>query len=205
MENQQSENSTREVEDDDVEKDKDHIEEEADTHVENSVDDNHIEEVAETARTNINDKDTHVNNSWMRGCNFKIGLSQVQLAIPRDVAPVNSLESISPITRAVELVEDQQLALLDEPETQAIEEKRAKKHKTAVELLGIPKTKNSKKGGRRNKQKCVVFRAATTAAAFSVSSDDIRNNNRIIRLDAAQAVWTVTKIIGVDYMGMMKR
>lgn len=55
------------------------------------------------------------------------------------------------------------------------------------------------------KQKCVVFRAATAAAALSVSSDDIRNSNRIIRLDAAQAVWTVTKIIGVDYMGMMNR
>lgn len=57
------------------------------------------------------------------------------------------------------------------------------------------------------KQKCVVFRAATAAAAaaLSVSSDDLRNSNRIIRLDAAQAVWTVTKIIGVDYMGMMNR
>lgn len=89
------------------------------------------------------------------GCTFKIGLSQAQLAIPRDVSPVNSLESISPIIRDVELVEDQQLALLDKPcsYTQAIEEKRAKKHKTVVELLGIQKTKNSKKGGRRNKTK----------------------------------------------------
>lgn len=83
MENQQSENSTREVEDDDVEKDKDHIEVEAETHVESSVDDNHIEEVAETAGTNINDKDTHVNNSWMRSkmqwMRWTFGLAKTQI------------------------------------------------------------------------------------------------------------------------------
>ncbi|KAF7148022.1 hypothetical protein RHSIM_Rhsim03G0061100 [Rhododendron simsii] len=62
----------------------------------------------------------------------------------------------------------------------------------------LKEAKNTKNGGGRKKQKCVVFRAA---AALSVSSKDIRNRNRLIRLDVAQAAWTVTKIIGADYMG----
>ncbi|KAI8552656.1 hypothetical protein RHMOL_Rhmol06G0282900 [Rhododendron molle] len=101
-------------------------------------------------------------------------------------------------------IKNQRLALSTQVLT--IDENKGvkKKQKTIEDLLGIPKaknTKNTKKGGGRKKQKCVVFRAAAAAVALSVSSEDIRNRNRLIRLDAAQAAWTVTKIIGADYTG----
>lgn len=46
----------------------------------------------------------------------------------------------------------------------------------------------------------MVFRAAIAAAALSVSSDGIKNRNRII-LDEEEAAWTMSKIIEEDYMG----
>lgn len=66
--------------------------------------------------------------------------------------------------------------------------------------MRIPKGCKKGKGGRRKKQKCVVFRSAIDAAALSVSSDGINNRNRII-LNESQAAWTVTKIVGTDYLG----
>lgn len=66
--------------------------------------------------------------------------------------------------------------------------------------MRIPKGCKKGKGGRRKKQKCVVFRSAIDAAALSVSSDGINNRNRII-LNESQAAWIVTKIVGTDYLG----
>lgn len=74
--------------------------------------------------------------------------------------------------------------------------KSKRKQKTVEELIGIPK---SKKGGK-NKRKCVVFRSAIVAAALSVSSDGIRNRNRIL-LNEEEVAWTISKIIGEDYLG----
>lgn len=64
--------------------------------------------------------------------------------------------------------------------------------------MGIPK--GYKKGVRRRKQKCAVFRSAIAAAALSVSTVVITNKNGIL-LNELQAVWTVTKMVGTDYMG----
>lgn len=78
--------------------------------------------------------------------------------------------------------------------------KGKRKQKSIEEILGLSKTNGVKRGGKRGKQKCVVFRSAVAAAALSVSSEGINNRNRIL-LNEAQAVWTVTKIMGEDYMG----
>ncbi|KAI8526178.1 hypothetical protein RHMOL_Rhmol13G0288800 [Rhododendron molle] len=127
-----------------------------------------------------------------------------QIRTPRVTSSVISVGSCTPTDGCLEKDKNQRLALSTQVLT--IDENKGvkKKQKTIEDLLGIPKeknTKNTKKGGGRKKQKCVVFRAAAAAAALSVSSEDIRNRNRLIRLDAAQAAWTVTKIIGPDYMG----
>lgn len=44
------------------------------------------------------------------------------------------------------------------------------------------------------------FQVGKAAAALSVSTEGIRNRNRII-LNEKEAAWTVTKIIGEDFMG----
>lgn len=75
-----------------------------------------------------------------------------------------------------------------------------KKLKSVEEILRIPKGCKKGKGGRRKKQKCVVFRSAIAAAALSIFSDGINYRNRII-LNESQAAWTVTKIVGTDYLG----
>ncbi|KAI8549795.1 hypothetical protein RHMOL_Rhmol06G0053100 [Rhododendron molle] len=81
------------------------------------------------------------------------------------------------------------------------EVKKAKRKVKSVEdILGIPKATGTRKGGRKRKQKCVVFRSALAAAALSVSTEGINNRNRIL-LNESQAVRTVTKIMGTDYFG----
>ncbi|KAG5547287.1 hypothetical protein RHGRI_013083 [Rhododendron griersonianum] len=57
--------------------------------------------------------------------------------------------------------------------------KPKRKVKSVEEILGIPQARN-RKGGRRRKQKCVVFRSALAAAALSVSTEGINNRNRIL-------------------------
>ncbi|KAH7833188.1 hypothetical protein Vadar_003897 [Vaccinium darrowii] len=49
-------------------------------------------------------------------------------------------------------------------------------------------------GRRRRKMKQVVFRLAAAAASLSISSDGIRNKNRIL-MDEAQAIWTMGKVL----------
>lgn len=46
----------------------------------------------------------------------------------------------------------------------------------------------------------MILRASIAAAALSISSDGIKTRNMII-LDEEEAAWTVSKIIGEDYMG----
>lgn len=75
-----------------------------------------------------------------------------------------------------------------------------RKQKSLEEILGVLKASEVKRDGRRKKQKCVVFRSTIAAAALSVSTDGINNRNRIL-LDEAQAVLSVTKIMGEDYVG----
>lgn len=75
-------------------------------------------------------------------------------------------------------------------------DKPKRKQKSVEELLGLPKTK---KGGRK-KKKSVVFKSAIAAAALSISSNGIKNRNRII-LNEEEAVWAVTKIMEEDFMG----
>lgn len=75
-------------------------------------------------------------------------------------------------------------------------QKSSKGKKNSVEeLIGIPRSE--KKGKKKNS---VVLRAAIATAALSVSSDGIKNRNRII-LDEEEAACTMSKIIGEDYMG----
>lgn len=78
--------------------------------------------------------------------------------------------------------------------------KRGRRFKSVEDILKLPKSKS--RGGRK-KQKCIVYRSAIAATALSVasiSSGGIKNRNRII-LNEEEAVWTVTKIIGEDYLG----
>ncbi|KAG5564401.1 hypothetical protein RHGRI_000556 [Rhododendron griersonianum] len=71
-----------------------------------------------------------------------------------------------------------------------VESGKTKKKKNLVEILGYPiqslPAKN--RGGRKKKNKSVVFRAAATAIALSVSTEGISNRNRIL-LNESQAVW----------------
>lgn len=46
----------------------------------------------------------------------------------------------------------------------------------------------------------MVFRSAIAAAALSISSNGIKNRNRII-LDEEEVAWTVSKIMEEDFMG----
>ncbi|KAG5547289.1 hypothetical protein RHGRI_013085 [Rhododendron griersonianum] len=80
----------------------------------------------------------------------------------------------------------------------AVEEakKPKRKVKSVEEILGIPQARN-RKGGKRRKQKCVVFRSALAAAALSVSTEGINNRNRIL-LNESHAMWTVTNILGMN-------
>lgn len=81
--------------------------------------------------------------------------------------------------------------------------KHKRKQKTIEEILGIPSTRKSKKGGKKNKQKkSVVFRGAIAEAALSVSSEGINNRNKILLNEAD--VLAVTKILGEDYSGTSK-
>ncbi|KAH7845546.1 hypothetical protein Vadar_003376 [Vaccinium darrowii] len=70
--------------------------------------------------------------------------------------------------------------------------------KSWEEILGVKETNDSDTGGgrrRRRKTKQVVFRSAAAAVSLTLSSEGIRNRNRIL-LDEAQAVWTMGKIVG---------
>ncbi|KAE9444788.1 hypothetical protein C3L33_23313, partial [Rhododendron williamsianum] len=74
--------------------------------------------------------------------------------------------------------------------------------KDLVEILGtpipLPPTKN--RGGRKKKNKRVVFRAAAAAVALSILSDGISNRNKIL-LNESQAVWQVNKMMKIGYKG----
>ncbi|GFY90564.1 hypothetical protein Acr_07g0007610 [Actinidia rufa] len=58
-----------------------------------------------------------------------------------------------------------------------IDDKPKRKQRSIEKILGIPKSAKSKKGGRKSKQR-----------------------NRIL-LSESKAAWSVTKILGIDYMG----
>ena len=81
-----------------------------------------------------------------------------------------------------------------------LDDKPKRKQRSIEEILGIPKSVKSKRGGRKSKQRCVVFRSAMAAAALSVSTEGINNRNKIL-LSESKAAWSVTKILGIDYMG----
>ncbi|XP_057472861.1 uncharacterized protein LOC130761391 [Actinidia eriantha] len=82
----------------------------------------------------------------------------------------------------------------------AMDEKPKRKQRSIEDILGLSKPTKTKKGGRRGKQKCVVFRSAMAAAALSVSTEGITNKNRIL-ISESKAAWSVTKILRTDYMG----
>ncbi|GFY93080.1 hypothetical protein Acr_08g0014760 [Actinidia rufa] len=73
-----------------------------------------------------------------------------------------------------------------------LDDKPKRKQRSIEEIFGIPKSVKSKKGGRKSKQRCVVFRSDMAAAALSVSTDGINNRNRIL-LSESKAAWSVTK------------
>ena len=80
-------------------------------------------------------------------------------------------------------------------------DKPTRKQRSIEERLGLSKSLRSKRRGRRGKQRCVVFRSAmAAAAAMSVSTEGIINRNKIV-LNESKAAWSVTKILGTDYMG----
>lgn len=76
-------------------------------------------------------------------------------------------------------------------------EKLKKRKKSIEELIGIPKIK---RGGRKSKKGTLV-RSAIASAALSISSEGIRNRNRII-LDEEEAARTISNIIGEEYLGI---
>ncbi|KAI8526398.1 hypothetical protein RHMOL_Rhmol13G0304200 [Rhododendron molle] len=80
--------------------------------------------------------------------------------------------------------------------------KGKKKRKTIHDILGFTKVDMVNNKGRKNKQKCEVFRSAIAAVALSasISSGGIVNRNRLI-LDEAQAIWECNKIMGLGYDG----
>ncbi|KAG5539457.1 hypothetical protein RHGRI_019859 [Rhododendron griersonianum] len=80
--------------------------------------------------------------------------------------------------------------------------KGKKKRKSIHDILGFTKVNLVNNKGRKNKQKCEVFRSAIAAVALSasISSEGIVNRNRII-LDEAQAIWECNKIMGMGYDG----
>ncbi|KAH7861656.1 hypothetical protein Vadar_029023 [Vaccinium darrowii] len=69
--------------------------------------------------------------------------------------------------------------------------------KSWEEILGVKEIDEDGRGGgrRRRKTKQVVFRSAAAAVSLTLSSEGIRNRNRIL-LDEAQAVWAMGKIVG---------
>lgn len=75
-------------------------------------------------------------------------------------------------------------------------EKIKKRKKTIEDLIGFPK---SKKGGRKTK-KGVLLRSAIASAALSISSDGFKRRNRLI-LNEEEAAFSVSKIIGEDFLG----
>lgn len=138
--------------------------------------------------------------------NHSGGLSLIQDAIPHAISingplpcPENLISywSISSVEKPLETSTS---LCSDNNFEQVLAEKRRRKHKSLEELQIIP---NSNRRGRRKKQKCVVFRSAIAAAALSVSSissGGIKNRNKLI-LNEEEAVRTVTKIVGEDYLG----
>ncbi|KAG5565558.1 hypothetical protein RHGRI_001461 [Rhododendron griersonianum] len=80
--------------------------------------------------------------------------------------------------------------------------KGKKKRKSIYDILGFTKVNSLNNKGRKNKQKCEVFRSAVAAVALSasISSGGIVNRNRII-LNEAQAIWECNKIMGMGYDG----
>ncbi|GFS40280.1 hypothetical protein Acr_00g0067550 [Actinidia rufa] len=86
------------------------------------------------------------------------------------------------------------------PFTEILDEKPKRKQRSIKDILGLSKSMKSKKGGRRGKHKCVVYRSAMAAVALSVSSEGITNRNRLL-ISESNAAWSITKILGTDYMG----
>ncbi|KAI8567696.1 hypothetical protein RHMOL_Rhmol02G0141800 [Rhododendron molle] len=80
--------------------------------------------------------------------------------------------------------------------------KGKKKRKSIYDILGFTKVNSLNNKGRKNKQKCKVFRSAVAAVALSasISSGGIVNRNRII-LNEAQTIWECNKIMGMGYDG----
>lgn len=86
---------------------------------------------------------------------------------------------------------------LSGPSKKQVAALKIKKRKKKIEdLIGFPKPK---KGGRKTK-KGVLLRSAIASAALSISSDGIKNRNRLI-LNEVEAAQTVSKIIGEDFLG----
>ncbi|KAI8561024.1 hypothetical protein RHMOL_Rhmol04G0303500 [Rhododendron molle] len=145
---------------------------------------------------------------------FLLGGHQLSIGIPLDLAspynrysnqsrvptlPQNQVQSISITPFNDECIQTSSPPSVTDVITKEVC-KPKRKQKSVEEILGIPKPSTKRKGGRRKKRKCVVFRSAIAAAALSVSTEGIINRNRIL-LNESQAAWTVTRIIGADYLG----
>ena len=98
-----------------------------------------------------------------------------------------------------DLIQESILPLVPEKKTK-LDDKPKRKQKSIEEILGLSKPIKSKKGCKRGKKRCVVFRSAMAAAALSVSTEGITNRNRIL-LSESKAAWSITKILETDYMG----
>ncbi|KAI8535023.1 hypothetical protein RHMOL_Rhmol10G0142700 [Rhododendron molle] len=122
-----------------------------------------------------------------------------QPCIPKGMGTVSSaVENLHHQNKAEKVSLSNKLLVNIDPSKETKKTKR--KVKSVEDILGIPKATGTRKGGRRRKQKCVVFHSALAAAALLVSTEGINNRNRIL-LNESQAVWTVTKIMGADYFG----
>ncbi|GFS31065.1 hypothetical protein Acr_00g0015420 [Actinidia rufa] len=126
-------------------------------------------------------------------------ISLIPNHIPQN--PENSLSIVSPPKKGTpralkDFIQDSSLP----SGSDALDEKPKRKQRSVENILGLSKPTKTKKGGRRGKQKCVVFRSAMAAAALSVSTEGITNKNKIL-ISESRAAWSVTKILGTDYMG----
>lgn len=121
------------------------------------------------------------------------------------VDEVDAVEESPNKVDAVEIDEDQLSSWSELPfhrklsgtsKKKVVAEKIKRRKKSIEKLIGFP---NSKKGGRKTK-KSVLVRSAIASAALSISSEGIRNRNKLI-LNEEEAALAISKIVGEDYMG----
>ncbi|GFZ18405.1 hypothetical protein Acr_27g0001440 [Actinidia rufa] len=114
----------------------------------------------------------------------------------------NSEQSPSIVSRKKQVTTNATKDSTPPPCTEILDEKPKRKQRSIEDILGLSKSTKSKKGGRRGKQKCVVYRSATAAAALSVSSKGITNRNS--RAESYPSILIQVAASNIGNQGSMK-